>query len=180
MYRNSREARRRKEAQEVQKYQIQAEGCGVISTNHRTIIDFLKSQHLTIRQWILQKKNMYLQVQKLVNITQSLNLMLILHHLQYIIQELPQYLQLLRILQRLILLPRLPNSAIIHNQCSKELGRCILSLHVIFLYIPSLQALLKIPSLQDPLNIPSIQATLKIPIQNHRYIIITPYLLEII
>ena len=90
MYRNSREARKMRETQkgqehqEYQEHQRQSEGVGIIEPNHHPITDFIPTHCLLQFQYIIQKTNM--QEKQLTILTHPINLMLILHHIQYTIQ----------------------------------------------------------------------------------------------
>ena len=66
-------------------------------------------------QWILQNMNLYLQEQQLIIFAYPLNLMLLLHHLQYILRELLQHLKFLHMLYWVLLLPNIPNNPIPQN-----------------------------------------------------------------
>ena len=66
-------------------------------------------------QWILQNMNLYLQEQQLIIFAYPLNLMLLHHHLQYILRELLQHLKFLHMLYWMLLLPNIPNNPIPQN-----------------------------------------------------------------
>ena len=75
-----------RETQKGQEHQRQSEGVGIIEPNHHPITDFIPTHCLLQFQYIIQKTNMYLQEKQLTILTHPMNLLLILHHIQYIIQ----------------------------------------------------------------------------------------------